>query len=171
MFSSSPSDRAANATRDRSPRPPDLARRVLALRFSQPILLSRAKEHGQAQFAEVKPQSRRRIQISIDVVYGVESPEERDPVVTPMPEPKGVIEQENGDGNPNPAPGAESVEQPEPPLHDPTRDRNQNRDLQELRGPETCTRDDEISTYASQPRLSPLPQRAQGFQPKEKEKR
>jgi hypothetical protein len=53
------------------------------------------KERGERHLAEVKAQGRRRIEIPIDVMHEVESPQRRPFVTGPMPPPERVVEKKN----------------------------------------------------------------------------
>jgi hypothetical protein len=82
-----------------------------------------AHRNRQCQLAEIETQSRRRIQIAIDVMDEMKAPEKRDAMAGPMPPPERVIHQHDGEGDFQPARETRHLQQADVLPHDPRGER------------------------------------------------
>jgi GGDEF domain-containing protein len=93
--------------------------------------LRRADRNRKRQLAEVKAQSRRGVEIAIDVMDEMESPDERHAVTRPMPPPQRVVEQDDRQQPFEPAGPLHQLQKSDAIPHDPSRNRLQKRRLHE----------------------------------------
>src|SRR5713226_3569719 len=85
--------------------------------------LRSAYRDRQRQLSEVKAQRRRGVEVAIDVVHEMESPEERNAMTRPMPPPQRVVEKDDGEERFDPPRPLHEAQQADALAHDPRPDR------------------------------------------------
>ncbi len=93
--------------------------------------LGRAYRDRQRQLAEMKTQRSQGVEVAVDVMNEMESPEKRYAMVRPMPPPERVVEQKDRGQRFEPARPLDELEETDSATHDPVGNRLQEWRLQE----------------------------------------
>src|SRR5437660_9892394 len=104
----------------------------------------------------------------MDVVNAMESPEECDPVIGPMPPPQRVVEQGDRDESLEPARPLRELEDADAFAHDPGRDRLEERRLYQRHECKGYSSGGEIANDAAQLRFDGATKRGDAFGNKDK---
>src|SRR4051812_17247541 len=101
----------------------------------------------------MKPEGGGAVEIEIDVMDEMESPEEGDAVRSEVPDPERVVEEHDGDDDPRHTGQSGDVQQPDATGHDPSGKRSEQRSADEGRQRQGHPSGGEIARDAAQLRL------------------
>src|SRR5262249_1736519 len=110
------------------------------------------------------------VHVPVDVVDGMETPEEGNAVVDAVPVPERVVEQKNRRRRAEQPPRSEKAEQPQAPFGRAMRDRQENGNLQQLDYRETDSGHRDVAACPPELGFAATPQRPQRLQKREHEK-
>ena len=130
----------------------------------------RQKTDREKHLAEMKSRGRAHVEIEIGMMDVMESPEEGNHVIGPVPPPIGIIhEQKCGDAS-DPSGHHQPVQQANVPILRPDRDRHWHRQCGQTHDGEARQRENEIARQASQRAEVLAAQRKARLQPKQRHK-